>query len=74
MSRIKFRKPNRTYGLPDNFLLGIMAMQYTLFLAITLPFMPFTYDGFWTQLGIVLLSGLAVPLFTYALYGPKFTR
>jgi hypothetical protein len=72
--RIKLRRPNRTYGVPDNYLVGLMVFQYVLWLVVTLPFMPFTYEGFWWQLVVVLLSGLAGPLLTYALFGHKYRR
>lgn len=72
--RIKLRRPNRTYGRPDNYLVGLMVFQYVLWCAAVLPFMPFEYEGFWWQLAIALVSGLAGPLLTYALYGHKFTR
>ena len=69
--RIKLRRPNRTYQKPDSFLLGIMAMTYVVWMAVTLPFMPFTYEGFWLQLGIVLLCGLIGPLIVYAIHGRR---
>ena len=72
--RIKLRRPNRTFNLPDNFLLGVMVFQYVLFLAVTLPFSPFTYENFWFQLASVLVAGLAGPLLSYVLYGHKYRR
>ena len=74
MNRIKLRRPNRTYGVPDTFLTWVMVVQYALWCVVTLPFMPFTYEDFWWQLAAALVSGLACPLLTYALYGNKFTR
>ena len=74
--RIKLRRPNRIYGRPDNYLLGLMVFQYVLWCAVALPFMPFTYEDFWWQLAIALLSGLVGPLIVYAVYGrnDKYTR